>query len=379
MKITILCGNLEPGCDGVGDYSRLLAEQASGLGHDIQLISLCDDKELTERISERFVLRRANTNFQSESDLRKIRRMIDEWGTEAISLQFVPFSYHPKGVISAFIPFMRKVRTGVALQVMLHETWVRWERGAKLRHRLLGQWQRIRILEALRTWQAEIIHTSNPFYRAQLEKYGFGASILPLFGNIPIETRKDSVDVKALLKGPVRDDERRIIFPFNQDERWRPLRLLKRIQRISNSHSEPIRLIQIGRVHSECGHWQAIRKFAEQNGWLCDCLGPQGARQISRAFQLCHLGVSAGPIHLARKSGAVLSMLEHGLPVLCSQPSHLRNWGIYKETRLVADEEEDQTTEQLLFYNGRKAPRSESMAITEIWLNDLSRAISQRP
>ena len=38
MKITFICGSLNPGQDGVGDYTRRLAAQLALDGHECQLI-----------------------------------------------------------------------------------------------------------------------------------------------------------------------------------------------------------------------------------------------------------------------------------------------------------------------------------------------------
>lgn len=374
MNITIICGRLEPGSDGVGDYSRRLAQEATAnLGHRVQLISLFDEQEQTERPGPNYLIRRTKLNYQNQADIRKLVEMIESWNTDAVSLQFVPFAYHPKGLISKFIPFIQAVRENRRLQVMLHETWVRWERGARIRHRLLGQLQRYQILKALKIWQPEYIQTSNPYYLEQLRVAGVRGSLLPIFGNIEIEESKNPSEFQDLLDEPFRPNERRIIFPFNQDHMWQPIVLLNRIKNIIGARDIPIRLIQIGRTHSEYGHWQVIEKFAQENGWLCHRLGPRDSSLISLAFQSCHIGISAGPIHLARKSGAVLSMLEHGIPVLCSHPSCLANWAEFNEPRLVAEEANDQAIESLLLHEDRASSNTKLTSIAEKWLAELAK------
>jgi hypothetical protein len=42
MKILFICGSLEPGRDGVGDYCRRLAGEFLRTGIDTQILSLCD-------------------------------------------------------------------------------------------------------------------------------------------------------------------------------------------------------------------------------------------------------------------------------------------------------------------------------------------------
>jgi hypothetical protein len=42
MKILFLTGSLEPGKDGVGDYTRLLANECGERGHEVFLLGLND-------------------------------------------------------------------------------------------------------------------------------------------------------------------------------------------------------------------------------------------------------------------------------------------------------------------------------------------------
>lgn len=50
MKIQFLCGSLEPGRDGVGDYTRRLAGELIRQGNDVSIIALNDRfvKEITD-------------------------------------------------------------------------------------------------------------------------------------------------------------------------------------------------------------------------------------------------------------------------------------------------------------------------------------------
>ena len=52
MKLLFLCSSLEPGRDGVGDYTRRLAGECLRQGHEVRLLSLNDKGEIRSRLLE---------------------------------------------------------------------------------------------------------------------------------------------------------------------------------------------------------------------------------------------------------------------------------------------------------------------------------------
>jgi hypothetical protein len=61
MKIIFLCGSLEPGCDGVGDYTRRLAGELIKQGHHIAAVAL-NDQYLQEEFTG---MQQTNDKFTS--------------------------------------------------------------------------------------------------------------------------------------------------------------------------------------------------------------------------------------------------------------------------------------------------------------------------
>ena len=49
MKLLFLCGSFEPGQDGVGDYTRMLATELIQLGHQVSVIAL-NDQHINETV-----------------------------------------------------------------------------------------------------------------------------------------------------------------------------------------------------------------------------------------------------------------------------------------------------------------------------------------
>ena len=48
MKFAFICGSLEPGRNGVGDYTRRLAGELAAQGHECLLVSLNDVDHVDE-------------------------------------------------------------------------------------------------------------------------------------------------------------------------------------------------------------------------------------------------------------------------------------------------------------------------------------------
>src|SRR5688500_4438633 len=141
MRITFLTGSLAPGADGVGDYTRILAEDCALAGHSCQTIAVAD-RHLDGTSSHRGptdVLRSSGPipwrRRRSEAE-----NAIRAFAPECVSVQFVPFSYQRWGIASRFVRDVPRIAGNARLHIMLHEIWI----GAD------GSWKRRLISEAQR-------------------------------------------------------------------------------------------------------------------------------------------------------------------------------------------------------------------------------------
>jgi hypothetical protein len=192
-----------------------------------------------------------------------------------------------------------------------------------------------------------------------------------LFGNIAINQNRSQFDLCRLLNCNPKPSERRLVFPFNQDHLWQPIAFLRRIRTALRNEKIPLRLLQIGRIHADYGHWNLIRDFSAEAGWECNILGPRDEHTVSSVLQECHVGISASQIQIARKSGAVLAMLEHGLPVICSQSSILKDWAGYSDEQLTSYEVHEDLLRDTLLYTDKFPAGSFLESTTTKWLNNL--------
>ena len=375
MKITFICGSLAPGKDGVGDYTRCLASACAAAGHEAQLVSICDIESDQSQDSGMSVERFCGALTDSATGQRAAER-IQAWSPDWISLQFVPFAFHPKGLSRSLQPFIKTLGDIAPLHIMFHELWLGEKPSLSVKHKVLGRIQQHQILKALRHWQPQSIHTSNQLYIDVLQRNGISAKQLPLFGNIPIAEKAPEMIQQILPWYPARPNERIVLFPFSQSMNWQAAHVMEQLEQFANEAGVSLRLIQIGENQSGAAHWPRIREFAEANGWSCDLLGPQREQVISQLMQIADLGISSAHIQLAGKSGAVIGMMEHGLPVFCTslEPESRHPASHNAEDLLFDLEQSDSTIVRLLKEPKAHKVQSRLSTVAAQWLKDLEDA-----
>ena len=190
MRILFITGCLEPGKDGVGDYTRELAAECGRRGHPAFLMSLNDPwiKTPVKAIppdTDTSSLRLGP--HQSWVDrVTAARAFVAEAGPDLISLQLVLYSFHPAGLSFALPQLLRAIIGPIAVEVMLHELWLGEQTGARLKTRVFGFCQRKIIEGVVKKLACRVTHTSNSAYTRLLNRRGIAAKLLPLFGSVPI-------------------------------------------------------------------------------------------------------------------------------------------------------------------------------------------------
>ncbi|WP_146209280.1 hypothetical protein [Coraliomargarita sinensis] len=294
----------------MSDYTQRLAQTLHGMGCECLCVSL--NEKQGEQVADRNGVRIVRYKREAARDAIAYLR---EWNPDWISLQFVSFAFHEKGLFRYLIPLFRELGRRYKIHIMFHELWVRPGKGAPAKHVLLGWLQKRLILAALRTWQPNIVQTSNPLYRFMLGDAGIQADELPLFGNIPI------VNTDAPLIEPERSESlRRILLPFSQSKNWNIRATMEILKQCADNAGVTLEIIQVGLDRDGERHWKFIKEFCRSAGWQFRQLGPLKADDLSRCMLTAHLGMNSIHKEMAGRSGAVVSMREHGLTVICAGP-----------------------------------------------------------
>jgi hypothetical protein len=311
MKIVFLCGSLEPGRDGVGDYTRRLAVELIRQGHECRMIAL-NDRDVKEgtgldQIESQDGVRtlRLPAAASWSARIEAARQWSERFEPEWISLQFVPYSFHPKGLPFWLGKRLCRLVAKSNWHVMFHELWIGMHEGASLRQRLIGSLQRQIILQALKRLGIDRITTHSRVYMDCLKQTRNSPAHLPLFGNIPkVPVMPNCFSVKSTL----------VFVLFGGIQPYAPVAEFARdCSEFCQSSGRGIRLVLAGRCGAEQKRWK--------EAWLAEGLeieitGELPAEEVSRLFQSASFGVATTPLALIEKSGAAAAMLEHSLRVI---------------------------------------------------------------
>jgi hypothetical protein len=337
MKLLFITGCLEPGKDGVGDYTRELAAECARRGHPSFLISLNDPwiktpvREIppdTDTPSLRL------GPHQSWVDrVTAARAFLAEAGPDLVSLQLLLYSFHPAGLSFVLPELLRAIIGQRPVQVMFHELWLGEQTGARLKTRVFGYCQRKIIEGVVKKLACRVTHTSNPVYIRLLNRRRIKAKLLPLFGNVPIVQVEDvsfaeTIATKGGRRTPnverrmpnaiplaPRDDAvlRLGIFGSIHPE-WSPDAIFAELKKLGR----PIQLSHIGRIGLGESVWTDLTERYGKEIELSR-LGERSFDEVSRFLFYLDFGVATAPLALIGKSSSVAAMLDHGLPVIVNR------------------------------------------------------------
>jgi hypothetical protein len=322
MKITFICGTLEIGRDGVGDYVRRLAITLSCMNHEVTSIALNDhyvENDVTtfyKSDSTHIVtVLRIPAKWASHKRFTRARQWIELHDPEWISLQFVPFSFHAKGLSLSLGAGLARLGMGKKWHVMFHELWVGMSKEAPTKQIMLGLLQRYLIKRLISCIRPRVSHTHTLLYKAQLTKIGSESQILRLFSNIP--NISPSKTLGPAVTNNVEDQSYSTIHlvVFGNIHPRVPVDVLARdAAQYAKRKSVSVVLTMIGHCGIEQERWATIW---EQAGLPFEILGEKSPEEISKTLSKASLGIATTPVYLVSKSGTAAAMLDHGLPVVC--------------------------------------------------------------
>ena len=314
MKIAFICGSLENGKDGVGDYTRQLASELIKNKDSILLIALNDpfQKDIFSEVqrlgdNQIEILRIPRTLKEIERVVRA-KEYIQTFKPDWISLQFVPYSFQEKGLPFSF-PKAIKELGDFRWHIMFHELWI--DKPEKMSHRLFSFLQKQIIKKVVSVLRPSLIHVSIPFNQQRLKQIHIQSQLLELFGNVPYEANPDAANL-SLPKS-----QNNTLLYFGSAPKGTYLEMVVTgINDFYKKSGKPIHLILIS---SESESKQTfIRRLKEVltpiHGTITDC-GFVETNILSGIMSCCTAGIARSEPHLLGKSGTAIAMLEHGLPI----------------------------------------------------------------
>ena len=332
MRVSFLCISLEPGRDGVGDYVRQFARHLTREGHICQLLALADPF-VSEPVSsiesqEGFEVARLPLAMWNEGRIEWAEESLSRFAPDWVSLQMVCYGYESRGLLLKSGQRFEKLGRIGRRHVMFHELWIGESTTADLRSRMTGRLQKRLLLRANRRWAPDRVHTSNEVYRELLGRAGVRAKLLPLPGNVPVDTRMSTSEARHWLVerlGLARPSLLAGVFGSIHPE-WNDPRWLEACVEWSRRVDRTTVVIQIGRP-GRAGEaaWNTLRQHFSGRVEM-HALGELPPDEVSRALLALDFGVATSPWALIGKSGAAAAMLDHGLPVVVTRNDYaLRN------------------------------------------------------
>jgi hypothetical protein len=330
MNILFICGALEPGKDGVGDYTRRLAGAVQSLGHRSSIIALSDPYVAEETMATQFAenniisVLRISANAGDTHRYRRAREWADAFEPVWISLQFVPYAFSPKGLPFYLVKGLKTLLVKKRqLHIMFHEIWVGTENNLDWKRWVTAFLQQNIIRRMISSLQPAIMHTQLPLAQYNLQALAKHIHPLPLFSNIDVFNQPLQTGNEVL----------RIGF-FSQAAASTPIvsfmEMLCSNARAAGSSMElwfiggnPASMRETGEMINKKGLFNKL----SYTGFL----SPEG---ISAALQHCTLGITQVPRHALGKSGSVAAFLHHGVPVaapVVHRGKNTRDIGFFSE------------------------------------------------
>jgi hypothetical protein len=178
------------------------------------------------------------------------------------------------------------------------------------------------IRELVRRTAPDLITTSNDSYVEMLCGEGISSTLLPLFGNIPLSSERNSGWVRGKFQstGIYHDCKAHWIFGFfgTVHPAWAPEPLFSYIKKAADQAGKSVIIAGIGRLGPGQQLWSNLSKTYGET-FKFTHLGEQPASCVSEFLHALDFGIATSPWSLIGKSGTVASMLEHGLPVVVSR------------------------------------------------------------
>ena len=314
MKILFICGSIEPGRCGVGDYTRRMCGELIRKGHEVNILSLMD-LHVISFLNEYQEIEGVSINvYRIPFEVRKAERfdlaqnIIKKTKPDWISLQFVPYSFNFKGLPFWLPSFLKDIKGNHYWHIMFHELWLGIDIESSFRHKCIGKLQQLIIKKIIQNTKPQIINTQNKLYQYFLKRHYIDAEILPICGNIPLTAVKNEVKefTQFVLFGTIHNGA-----PFED--------FIADLVGASNKFKKPIKFIFIGKNGPELSNYEKILVNFKID---YEVLGIQSENEISKILINSDFGISTTPYFQSEKSGVYAAYREHQLSII----SVSRNW-----------------------------------------------------
>jgi hypothetical protein len=325
-RILFVCGSLEPGRSGVGDYALALAKALKTQCIDSAILAL-NDRYLTQEessVDEGIQIRRLPAHLTPKDWIVHLKNCLEEFQPDWISLQYVGYAYDSQGLARSITQVLQAVRRKHQIHIMFHELWEGFGARESLKTRVRGWLQRHFVHQMLRSLKPTICHTQNGFYLERLAELKHPAEYLPLFGNItplpPQPQRAQTLFEKAGL--PLANEKREsfLLFGFFGSiySNWPMQTCFESLREVQEKTGRKVVCISLGNLGKTRDSWELMKAQYGANFGFCE-VGFLGAEDMSFCLSELDYGIATTPFEGLGKSGSFVAMLEHGKAVFAGE------------------------------------------------------------
>jgi hypothetical protein len=344
LRFLFIVGCLEPGHDGVGDYTKTLAQQLCQQGHSCLVVAIKDPfvvKNLAYSLNLR-ALSYATIRLRDASNQKSyFSEIIKGFQPHYISLQFVPYAFDKRGLPFYLAKLLKPLAKEYNFHIMMHEIWIGFDASSSLKHRLIGKLQRLCIQYLFKALQPQCVHTHTTIYKNHLQALYPGVSLLPLFssiGNTGVESSLEAFQNLILEKGlSFKSYDRPLywIFAFfgALHPEWPSEPLMQRIATAAKAEQKSVLILHFGHIGRGQSTWEALETHYSP-AFKFFKLGPLVPQEIELILHHIDFGIATSPLHLLEKSASALTFLEWGCPLIVNRIERDVKLSTFFETRI---------------------------------------------
>jgi hypothetical protein len=321
MKMIFICGSLEPGKDGVGDYIRRLASELIKDEHQVSVIAFYDryalqKTEILHSINEKsFQMMRLPASLPAKQRLLLSAALIRNFNPDWISLQYVGFGFHKYGLpIDLFK--LRNIINDAKLHIMFHELWCGMSPLAGVKERILGRLQMAFIKLLVLKLKPAKVFTNVAAYSDYLKQFQITSTLAPIFGNIETsDIGSEEEWLHLTQKISITDLQKKdwfivgffgAVYPCTGLEP-----LIGQAAQYAESIGKKFGILRIGKENERLQN--IINNIKNVHYWTTGILVPA---MVNRLMNYVDCGVITTPANKLDKSGSAIAWLERGIPVL---------------------------------------------------------------
>jgi len=328
LNILFLCSSLEPGRDGVGDYTRRLAIALQNIGLCVKAVALNDrtlakESPVREDIQTTFEGNLEVWRFSSQKSWKRriacLQQLITQFKPDWLSLQFVPYGYHDKG-----LPFLLPSRLGALKgsfqwHIMFHELAVGLDGHASARQSVIQVFQKLIIKALIRELSPNSINSHAALYIQTLLTLGYAtASPLALFGSIENQVKKSGLDIISNFQPNLDIGKNReryhiaIVFGAVYPN-WNPSEFILKWKKALDKTNKNAMIVFVGRGLNS-SHSSLLEDISRRV--IVIQAGEQDSQSIAALLLDADFGLATTPLSLIEKSSAAATYRDFGLPVV---------------------------------------------------------------